>query len=121
MRGMAKNSVKVVVGIEGDHVLTREMDLKPNDIRHLSMNIKLVDMMCGFGWRDVTAFRVPFNFVPIINFERCQVRSLLNVFEEVLQRSKGCGTFDINVTVKSHRKERTKRDNPSIVNGNISD
>ena len=115
MRSSHEDCVNILVRIKGDHVLTRQVDLKVNDIRHLSMNIELIDAMACFRWRDITALCVSLDFISVIDFKRRQIWTFLNIFEEILEGPKRGGALDIDVTVKCCGKKRAEGDNPLVV------
>ena len=100
MRSPHKDCIDVLVRVKCDHVLTWQVDLKANNIWYLAMNIELIDAMACFRWRDIMALCVPFDFISVIDLKRCKIWTFLNVFEEILERPKGGGTLDIDVTVK---------------------
>ena len=96
------------------------MDLKANNIWDLVMSIKMIDSVSGFSGRDISAIGVSFDFVTVVDFKGGKVRSLLDVFEKILERSKGSCAFDIDMAVEGRRKIWAIWYYPSVVNPDSS-
>ena len=117
MRCSSKDCVDVLIRIEGDHVLTWQVDLEMNDTWHLSIHVKLIDMVASF---HIPTFCVPLNFISVIDLKGCEIWAFLNIFEEVFERSKRCCALNIDVTVKCCRKKWAERNDPPVVHTDTS-
>jgi len=101
-----KNSLEVIVGIKGDHVVIGEMDLKLDNIWDLLVSVKVENSPDSIQRRDVASVNPPLDLVLLPHFECTMIWPFLDVLECVLEGSKSDSTFHVDVAVKISIEER---------------
>jgi len=64
-----KNSLEVIIGIKGDHVVIREMDLKSDNIWDLLVSVKVENSPDSIQHRDVVSVNPPLDLVLLSHFK----------------------------------------------------
>ena len=82
------HSCGVIVGVEVNQMLSREMNFQVNNVGGFTVHVKMEDPPCSFGSSQETAINMFVYLVVTLYLERCMVMSLEDVLVDVLDRCK---------------------------------